>query len=132
MPKHGSFTTSPFINEPYAHRCRACRFKRLCAFNSEAGNQAMVIVYSYFMPFCSIVKTVTPRCVVRSSTVPRGNSFDYTTNRHDITFYYPTHLMKHLATFLAWSCCRRCGFVAKQKISPNCSILNSNCFARSN
>ena len=34
-------------------------------------------------------------------------------------FYYQTHLMKYLAAFLEWSCYRRCGFVAKQKISPN-------------
>ena len=49
------------------------------------------ILYSYFMPVCSIVKTITPRCrgrpdallheaegrvqkCIRSSTVPRGNS----------------------------------------------------------
>ena len=37
-------------------------------------------------------------------------------------FYYPTNLMKYLAAFLEWSCYRRCGFVAKQKISPN--LLN--------
>ena len=69
------------------------------------------------MPVCSIVKTITPRCrgrpdallheaegrvqyCIRLSTVPRGNTFDYTTNRHEICGYYPTNLMKYLAAFL--------------------------------
>ena len=51
----------------------------------------MAVVYSYFMPVCSIVKTITPRgrerpdallheaegrvqLCIRSSAVPRGNS----------------------------------------------------------
>ena len=29
---------------------------------------------------------------IRWSTVPQGNSFDYTTNRHDITVYHTTTL----------------------------------------
>ena len=37
---HHCCITSPFINEKYAHRPRVD--KRLCVFNREAGNQAMV------------------------------------------------------------------------------------------
>ena len=50
-------------------------------------------------------QTITPRChgrpdallheakglmqkCIRSSTAPMGNSFDYTTSRHEITVYY--------------------------------------------
>ena len=54
------------------------------------------------MPVCSIVKLLPLRTVDdlmhygtwpsascnRSSTTPKGNSFDYTTNRHEITVYY--------------------------------------------
>ena len=29
----------------------------------------------------------------RSSEVPRGNSFDYLPNTHEITVYYPIHVM---------------------------------------
>ena len=92
------------------------------------------IVYSYVMPVCSIVKTITPMCrgrpdallheaedrvqsCVRSSTVPRDNSLTRLQTGMKIT-----NLMKYLAAFLACSCCRRYGFVAKQKISPN--LLN--------
>ena len=60
----------------------------------------LAILYSYFMPVCSMVYSYfMPVC--------------------SIVFYYPTHLMKYLAAFLEWSCYRRCGFVEKQKISPN-------------
>ena len=40
--------------------------------------------------------------------------------------------MKYLAAFLAWSCCRRCGFVARQKISPNLLNFGLKCSALSN
>ena len=44
------------------------------------------------MPVCSIVKLI-PRGTVNnlvhySSTAPRSNSLDYTTNRHEITVHY--------------------------------------------
>ena len=48
-----------------------------------------------------------------SGPVPRGNSFVLLHNPFDEIL---------IAAFLEWSCCRRCGFVAKQKISPN--LLN--------
>ena len=36
----------------------------LASWNSASGRPRHrgVIVYSYFMPVCSIVKTITPRC----------------------------------------------------------------------
>ena len=94
------------------------------------------IVYSYFTPFCSIVKTITPRgCgrpdallheaegrvqyCIRSSKVPRGSSLTMLQTGMKELFYYPTHLMKYLTAFLEWSCYGGCGFVAKQNISPN-------------
>ena len=47
------------------------------------------------MPVCSIVKLIPLGTVDdlmhycnRSSTAPLGNSFDYTTNRHEITIIY--------------------------------------------
>ena len=47
------------------------------------------------MPVCSIVKLLPLGAVddqmhycIRSSTAPRGNSFDYTSNKHEITVYY--------------------------------------------
>ena len=68
----------------------------------QLGRTFFILIYSYFMPVCIIVQTFTPRCrgrpdtllheaegqvqlCLRSSTVPRGNSLDYTTNRHEIT-----------------------------------------------
>ena len=90
-----------------------------------------VIIYSYFMPVYSIVKTISQRCYgpdallqkaegrvqwcIRSSTVPRGNSLTILQTGMKSLFYYSTLLMKYLAAFLEWSCCRRCGFVEKQK-----------------
>ena len=41
------------------------------------------------------------------------------TGMKNICFIIQNLLMKYLAAFLEWSCCRRCGVVAKQKISPN-------------
>ena len=61
------------------------------------------------MHFCMRLKAKRPK-------------FDYTTNRYEITVYYPTHLMTYLAAFPEWSCFRLCVFIAKQKISPH--LLN--------
>ena len=97
------------------------------------------LLYSYFMPVCRKVKTITPRCsgrpdallheaegrvqkCTRSSMVPRGNSLTVLQTGMKKLFYYPTLLMKFLAAFVEWSCCRRCDFVTKHKISPN--LLN--------
>ena len=66
------------------------------------------ILYSYFMPVCSIVKTITPRfcgrpdalLTRRKATVPRSNSLTILQTGVKYLFYYPTHLMKYLAAFL--------------------------------
>ena len=75
------------------------------------------ILYNDLMPVCSIIKTITPRCrgrpdallhvgrvqlCIRSSMVPRG---------------YSLTILRRL-----------CGFVAKQKISPNLLIFAPKMF----
>ena len=53
------------VTRPWQHACiRHCKAsvssrKRT---NRTRIKVAHVIVYSYFMPVCSIVKTITPRC----------------------------------------------------------------------
>ena len=61
------------------------------SYTLKVGTNTDELLYSYFMPVCSIVKTITPRCrrrpdsllheaegrvqlCIRSSRVPRGNS----------------------------------------------------------
>ena len=55
------------------------------------------------MPVCSIVKLLPLGTVddlmhycIRSSTAPRGNSFDYTTNRHEVTVKYTMEYLPRL------------------------------------
>ena len=68
------------------------------------------------MPVCSIVRLLSlgtvddlmhyctrpPASCIRSSTAPRGNSFDYTTNRHEITVFFTTtrHIMTIIQTVI--------------------------------
>ena len=56
------------------------------------------ILYSYFMPVCNIVKLLPlgtvddlrpSEIVHQGAKAPRGNSLDYTTNRHEITVLLP-------------------------------------------
>ena len=57
---------------------------------------------------------------MRSSTVPRGNSLTILQTDMKKTVLLPNPFDEILiAAFLEWSCYRRCGFDAKQKISQN-------------
>ena len=56
------------------------------------------------MPACSMIKTITTKCIGRSdpllhSAEPQGNSFDYTTctNSHEITVYYFAQSIQNMA-----------------------------------
>ena len=56
------------------------------------------ILYSYFMPVCSIVKTIAPRCRGRPDALLRE------AKGMKLLFYYLFQLMTFLAAFHEWSC----------------------------
>ena len=77
-------------------------------------------------PACSKVKTIYPEVPWTTwCTIARGREvivrLYYKQAWNNVLLPNPFDEILNCA-FLEWSCCRRCGFVAKQKISPN--LLN--------
>ena len=63
---------------------------------------------------------------------PRGNSFDYTTKRHEITVLLPNPFDEILSSFLNGVAVDDAVLLQNRKFYQICSILVSKCSACSN